>query len=621
MSGVSAGQLRQLSATLIATAPTVNDDASKNYIVGSCVFCAFDSTFYECTDNTIGAAVWSPVSGGGSVNSVTGESVDNTDPANPVVNAWPLAGTGADLANGTIEVDPTFSGDLILQDDGVTRKTIQFDVSLKQIRVNVEDIASGEQSFVVLRPELCLIGGPSDAIRSATNTYSDSGTYSFVYTINNVRIQYNGLATPTVNDDSTLGYARDSFWIYDGRLWICTDSTSGAAVWNEVGATGGTPGGADTEVQFNDGGAFGGDANFTYDKTDAKVSINGNDSMTVNGAAITTHLQVHASDGITETEVELHRHGATAAAGAQLYGARSRGTEAAPTVVSNGDRLLSITAVGYDGTDYATGAQIDFDVSAAPGNNDMPTDIIFKTSPDGSQTLTERARIKSNGSVNIDGLTASQIVTTDASKNLQSTALLPLSLGGSNKNLTAVNGGVVWTDADSMEVTAAGTAGQVLQSNGAAAPTWVEQWKDISLSGNVTTTSDTAVSITGLSFAVEANSKYRVRLGLRIGCSGTGGLRFGHTYPADGTVGYQFMGNAGSTAAQIAFSGSGTGGTQFPTPTYNTVVATIGLFQAEYLIVTGATAGTFQVTFASGTAGQTSTVYSDATFFEYKKIA
>lgn len=53
------------------------------------------------------------------------------------------------------------------------------------------------------------------------------------------------------------------------------------------------------------------------------------------------------------------------------------------------------------------------------------------------------------------------------------TGVLPLANGGTNKNMTAVNGGVVWTDADSMEVISAGTSGQVLQSNGAAAPTWV----------------------------------------------------------------------------------------------------------------------------------------------------
>jgi hypothetical protein len=36
---------------------------------------------------------------------------------------------------------------------------------------------------------------------------------------------------------------------------------------------GGTPGGSDTQVQFNDSGAFGGDAGFVYDKTNKKVTI------------------------------------------------------------------------------------------------------------------------------------------------------------------------------------------------------------------------------------------------------------------------------------------------------------------------------------------------------------
>lgn len=58
-------------------------------------------------------------------------------------------------------------------------------------------------------------------------------------------------------------------------------------------------------------------------------------------------------------------------------------------------------------------------------------------------------------------------LTTDVS------GVLPLANGGTNKNMTAVNGGVVWTDADSQEVIAAGTNGQILRSNGAAAPTWV----------------------------------------------------------------------------------------------------------------------------------------------------
>lgn len=50
--------------------------------------------------------------------------------------------------------------------------------------------------------------------------------------------------------------------------------------------------------------------------------------------------------------------------------------------------------------------------------------------------------------------------------------ILPLANGGSNANLTAVNGGIAYSTASAIALSAAGTSGQILQSNGAAAPTW-----------------------------------------------------------------------------------------------------------------------------------------------------
>lgn len=68
---MSAGikQLRQAFVALIASPPGVNDDALQNYMVGSTVYSISDQTFYECSDATIGAAVWAAVSfGTGTVN-------------------------------------------------------------------------------------------------------------------------------------------------------------------------------------------------------------------------------------------------------------------------------------------------------------------------------------------------------------------------------------------------------------------------------------------------------------------------------------------------------------------------------------------------------------------------
>lgn len=58
-----------------------------------------------------------------------------------------------------------------------------------------------------------------------------------------------------------------------GSITTSTDNTNQRV--NIAFASGGTPGGSDTQVQFNDGGSFGGDAGFTYNKTTNTVSVGG----------------------------------------------------------------------------------------------------------------------------------------------------------------------------------------------------------------------------------------------------------------------------------------------------------------------------------------------------------
>jgi len=62
-----------------------------------------------------------------------------------------------------------------------------------------------------------------------------------------------------------------------------------------------------------------------------------------------------------------------------------------------------------------------------------------------------------------------------------------LANGGTNANLTAVNGGAVYSTGSALAITAAGTSGQVLTSSGAGAPTWT------------TPTTGTVTSVTGTS--------------------------------------------------------------------------------------------------------------------------
>jgi hypothetical protein len=87
-----------------------------------------------------------------------------------------------------------------------------------------------------------------------------------------------------------------------------------------------------------------------------------------------------------------------------------------------------------------------------------------------------------------------------------------LANGGTNKSLTAVNGGIIWVDADSFEVLSAGVSGQILQSNGAASPSWANK----SISGKT----DGGSSVTVEEFQVPGNqltqtdtNKHRIETG------------------------------------------------------------------------------------------------------------
>lgn len=80
---------------------------------------------------------------------------------------------------------------------------------------------------------------------------------------------------------------------------------------------------------------------------------------------------------------------------------KSRGINAVPTIVVNGDQLGAIRAWGYDGANYRIAAQIVADSDGTPGTNDMPGRLVFSTTADGASSPTERLRIDSAGNIGI----------------------------------------------------------------------------------------------------------------------------------------------------------------------------------------------------------------------------
>jgi hypothetical protein len=86
------------------------------------------------------------------------------------------------------------------------------------------------------------------------------------------------------------------------------------------------------------------------------------------------------------------------------YIRKARGTSASPTVVANADSIGGIYFLGYDGTNFVDAARITAVVDGTPGTTDMPTRIVFLTSPDGSATLAERMRISADGTTTINAI-------------------------------------------------------------------------------------------------------------------------------------------------------------------------------------------------------------------------
>jgi hypothetical protein len=107
-------------------------------------------------------------------------------------------------------------------------------------------------------------------------------------------------------------------------------------------------------------------------------------------------LQVNDTQGIAAIRASND------AFGGALNLSSARGSYGSPTIVLNGDRLGGVYFSGYDGGDYQSyGAAIEAYVNGTPGVNDMPGSLRFYTVADGSNTLSERMRIDSAGSVGI----------------------------------------------------------------------------------------------------------------------------------------------------------------------------------------------------------------------------
>lgn len=101
------------------------------------------------------------------------------------------------------------------------------------------------------------------------------------------------LASPTFTGTVTLPAGQ----VVNGVTLTTAGGTSNflRADGTYAAPTGGSPGGSNTQIQFNDSSAFGGDADFTWDKTTNTLGLNGTDTS-IDLKGITTEPSAPAAD-------------------------------------------------------------------------------------------------------------------------------------------------------------------------------------------------------------------------------------------------------------------------------------------------------------------------------------
>lgn len=204
--------------------PTVNDDSGSDYSVGSRWVNTTSDAAFVCLDASAGAAVWKKISPLAQSN----------------IGASTAPTTGNDSSQG-------YSAGSIWVDTTADRAYICLDASV------------GSAVWAQITPV-----SPSNYSASSAPTVNDDSndgytvgsfwvntTADLAYicldasvgaavwrqvTKNDPLSNYSATTNPTVNDDSGDGYAVGSAWLNTNTsvVFICTDASSGAAVWAEI---------------------------------------------------------------------------------------------------------------------------------------------------------------------------------------------------------------------------------------------------------------------------------------------------------------------------------------------------------------------------------------------------
>ena len=211
-----------------------------------------------------------------------------------------------------------------------------------------------------------------------------------------------GLATPAAQSNAQIQQALQIF-LQQAHTWTQTQTFNNIVVTGSCTGCGGggTPGGADTSIQFNDGGAFGGFGTWDGEQLAVSVSADGgtggiyvtNTANTAGSAAEIGILTLgDTADGYTRLALGVHEGGANFAEFTIAVAGDSGNATPATTFTSPGDVVFSASFAGDENLflldNPAAGGTSRFSVSGGEeGVDDVA--LTFRATADTGVSLTQ----------------------------------------------------------------------------------------------------------------------------------------------------------------------------------------------------------------------------------------
>ena len=308
----------------------------------------------------------------------------------------------------------------------------------------------------------------------------------------------NGIVNFTSTSNVSLGAVANLKITGGSADYVLKTDGAGNLSWVAQSGGGGTPGGTNTQIQFNDGGTFGGNANLTFDKATSVLTVNGNiSSLNANLGNLTTSNYFTGNGYLLSSITGANVTGqvANALVAGTVY------TAAQPNITSVG--LLSSLSVGPNSSITLTGTSGFVKANSIQGTDGVNAIYPAYSGVTGAVGITGNltvgigitANITANGNVTANyfignGSSLASIAGANVTGQVANATVAGTVYTNAQPNITSVgtltgltsNGTIDFTNASNVTLGAVGnvkitggTANYVLQTDGTGNLSWVAQ--------------------------------------------------------------------------------------------------------------------------------------------------